>query len=196
LYRLTVEQLMELERMGKKSADNLLAGIEASKSRGLARLLNAISIRHVGTRVASVLASHFRSLDALEAASEEELSEVNEVGTIIASSVYEFLHSDAGKHLLGELRGVGIDTTAPRDESATSGKLAGKTFVVTGTLEKYGRDEIEALIVRHGGRASGSVSKSTDYVVAGEKAGSKLEKAQKLGVPVLSEAEFEALLEE
>lgn len=197
LYRLTAEQLMELERMGRKSAEKLLANIEASKSRGLARLLNAISIRHVGTRVATVLASHFGSLDELEAASEEELAEVSEVGPVIAHSVYEYLHSKAGKHLLAELREVGVDVTAPREAGpATGGKLAGKTLVVTGTLQNYGREEIEELIAQHGGRAAGSVSKSTDYVVAGEKAGSKLEKAQKLGIPALSEAEFEALLGE
>jgi DNA ligase (NAD+) len=195
LYRLTAEQLLALERMGRKSAEKLLANIEASKSRGLARLLNAISIRHVGARVASVLAGHFGSLDAMEAASEDELSEVNEVGPVIASSVYGFLHSAAGKHLLGELRSAGVDVTAPRDSPQTEGgKLAGKSIVVTGTLEKYTREEIEALIAQRGGRAVGSVSKSTDFVVAGEKAGSKLEKATKLGIPVLTEAEFVALL--
>ncbi|MEX2168162.1 MAG: NAD-dependent DNA ligase LigA [Pirellulales bacterium] len=195
LYRLDADQLMKLERMGRKSAEKLLANIEASKSRGLARLLNAISIRHVGARVATVLAGHFGSLDALEAASETELSAVNEVGPVIAHSVYEFLHSEAGGHLLGELRAAGVDTTGPRDAPAAGdGKLSGKVLVVTGTLAKYGREEIEELIVRHGGRASGSVSKATDYVVAGEKAGSKLEKAQKLGIPVLSEADFNALL--
>ena len=195
LYRLDADQLMKLDRMGRKSAEKLLVNIETSKSRGLARLLNAISIRHVGARVASVLAGHFGSLDALEAASETELSEVNEIGPVIAHSVHEFLHSEAGGHLLGELRAAGVDTTGPRDAPAAGdGKLAGKTLVVTGTLAKYGREEIEELIVRHGGRPSGSVSKSTDYVVAGEKAGSKLEKAQKLGIPVLSEADFDALL--
>lgn len=195
LYRLTAEKLMELERMGKKSAENLLTNIEASKSRGLARFLNAISIRHVGARVATVLASHFGSLAALEAASEEELSDINEIGPVIAHSVHEYLHSEAGKHLLRELREAGIDTTAPRDAEGGDGKLAGKSVVVTGTLANYTREQIEELITRQGGRAASSVSKSTDFVVAGEKAGSKLEKAQKLGVPILTEVQFEAFLQ-
>jgi DNA ligase (NAD+) len=195
LYRLTKEQLVELERMGEKSADNLLAGIEASKSRGLARLLNALSIRHVGGRVASVLAEHFGSMDALAAAAEEELSEVMEIGPVIAHSVYEFLHGDFGRETIADLKKAGVDMTAPRaPKTAASGALAGKTVVVTGTLPTYSREEAEALIAQHGGRATSSVSKSTDYVLAGEKAGSKLDKAKKLGIRVISEAEFDELL--
>jgi DNA ligase (NAD+) len=195
LYRLSFEQLANLERMGKKSAENLLKQIEASKSRGLARLLNALSIRHVGNRVAAVLAEHFGLIEALEAASIDELSDVMEIGPVIAQSVYDFLHSDFGRHTIGDLKQLGVDMTAPKKAApAAGGALAGKTLVITGTLEKYKRDEIEELIARHGGRAASSVSKKTDYVVAGKEAGSKLAKAQQLGVKVLSEEEFEELL--
>jgi DNA ligase (NAD+) len=193
LYRLTLERLMQLERMGRKSSEKLLEGIEASKDRGLARLLNALSIRHVGTRVATVLAERFGSMDALLAASAEQLGETNEIGPIIAQSVYDFLHSDFGVKTIEDLKAAGVQMEAAA--AGGSQVLAGKTLVVTGTLAKYGRDEIEALIKQHGGRAASSVSKNTDYLVAGEKAGSKLAKAQELGVKVLTEQEFEDLLQ-
>lgn len=195
LYRLEDRQdrLLNLERMGRKSADKLLEGIEASKNRGLARLLNALSIRHVGSRVATVLTERFGTIDALLSASVEQLSETNEIGPIIAQSVFDFLHSEFGTKTIADLKSVGV-----KMESATpkggSRALEGKTLVVTGTLQKYGRDEIEELIAQHGGHAASSVSKKTDYLVAGEKAGSKLAKAQELGVPVITEDEFERLL--
>jgi DNA ligase (NAD+) len=195
LYRLTIEQLVPLERMGKKSAENLLAGIAASKDRGLARLLNALSIRHVGARVAAVLAESFGSMDELEKATVDRLAEINEIGEIIAESVYEFLHSEHGASIVEELRQLGVNMAARgKDAGAGEAAFAGKTFVVTGTLSKYTREEIHELIERHGGRASSSVSGKTDYLVAGEKAGSKLAKARKLGVPVISEADFEQML--
>lgn len=196
LYRLTAEKLTSLERMGKRSSDKLLAQIEASKSRGLARLLNALSIPHVGQRVAQVLAEEFQDIDTLLAADVETLSQTHEIGPIIAQSVYDYLHSDFGQETLNDLRSLGVSMEMPRSErkGAASNKLEGKTLVVTGTLTKYTRDEIHGLIEAHGGRAASSVSSKTDYVVAGEKAGSKLEKAQKLGVPVLSEDDFEQLL--
>jgi DNA ligase (NAD+) len=129
------------------------------------------------------------------AASVEELGEINEVGPVIAKSVHDFLHTREGKHVIDELRRVGVEVTSgqPRTKSA-AGPLAGKTFVVTGTLEKYTRDEIHALIENSGGRATSSVSKSTDYVVAGDKAGTKLEKAKKLGITILDEAAFQELI--
>ncbi|HZZ28918.1 MAG TPA: NAD-dependent DNA ligase LigA [Pirellulales bacterium] len=195
LYRLTLAQLCSLERMGEKSANNFLEQIEASKSRGLARLLNALSIRHVGNRVATLLAEHFGSMKELSAASEEELSEVNEIGPTIAHSVYEFLHNPFGRAAIDDLAEQGVNMTAPK-KSAATGPLAGKTLVVTGTLEKYSREEIEGLIEQLGGRAASSVSKKTDYLVAGEEAGSKLDKAKKLGVPILSEAEFNKLIKQ
>jgi DNA ligase (NAD+) len=192
LYRLRLDQLTDLERMGEKSSQKLLDQIEASKSRGLARLLNALSIRHVGSRVASILAGHFGSMEALRAASEEELGEIHEIGQVIAKSVYDFLHGPFGKKTIHDLAAEDVNMEAPK--RATGGSLAGKTLVVTGTLTKYSRDEIQELIARHGGRAASSVSKNTDYVIAGEKAGSKLAKAQELKVPVLSEDDFDKLL--
>ncbi len=195
LYRLSTDRLVQLERMGKKSTEGLLAGVEASKDRGLARLLNALAIRHVGARVATVLAENFGSMSALAAASEEQLSDVNEVGPVIAKSVFEFLHSDFGHHVIQDLAEVGVKQEALRTVArAEAGPLTGKTLVVTGTLERYKRDEIEELIQQLGGRASSSVSKKTDYLVAGADAGSKLAKAQQLGVKVLTEAEFDELI--
>lgn len=193
LFRLTREQLTNLERMGQKSSENLLAQIEASKGRGLARLLNALSIRHVGSRVAVVLAEHFGSLDALCAAGVEQLSEVQEIGPVIAESVYAFLHEPFGAQTVAELQALGLDTTGPK-RAVASGPLAGKTVVVTGTLEKYSRDEIQELIRRHGGRPSSSVSKKTDLLVVGAEPGSKHAKAQELGVKIVGETEFERLL--
>ncbi len=192
IYRLTLERLMGLERMGRKSSENLLDGIAASKDRGLARLLNGLSIRHVGARVAAVLAERFGSMDAIMAASVEELSDTMEIGPIIAQSVFDFLHGKFGSETIADLKSVGVKMDAPRVRASRS--LEGKTLVVTGTLGKYSREEINELITRHGGHAASSVSKSTDYVVAGEKAGSKLDKARELGVPVITEAEFEKLL--
>ncbi|MBX9790561.1 MAG: NAD-dependent DNA ligase LigA [Pirellulales bacterium] len=201
LYRLTADQLTELERMGKKSSESLVAGIDASKGRGLARLLNALSIRHVGNRVATVLAEHFGSMEKLRAAEVEELSEVNEIGPIIAGSVYDYLQSDYGRQIIDDLAGLGVNMESPRrakapaeGDGAAAGVLAGKTLVVTGTLPRRSRDDIEELIAQLGGRAATSVSKKTDYVVAGEKAGSKLDKARQLGVRVISEDEFDALI--
>jgi DNA ligase (NAD+) len=194
IYRLSLDTLMNLERMGQKSSENLLEAIEASKSRGLTRLLNALSIRHVGARVAAVLAEHFHSMDRLQEASVEELAEIQEIGPVIADSVHAFLHGEFGRRAIEELKSLGLTMTAPRAPRKAASEIAGKTFVVTGTLEKYGRDEIEELITQLGGRAASSVSKNTDYVIAGEKAGSKLAKARELKIPVLSEQELEALL--
>ena len=195
LYRLTLEQLVELERMGQKSAENLLAGVATSKSRGLARLLNALSIRHVGQRVAQVLAEHFGSMEALEKATADELSSVHEIGDVIAKSVFDFLHGDYGSQTIADLKQLGINMESPKRQlPAGGGALAGKTIVVTGTLQKYSRDSIQEAIQKHGGRASSSVSKKTDYVLAGADAGSKLDKAKQLGVKVIDEAEFERLI--
>jgi DNA ligase (NAD+) len=196
LYRLEQRQdkLLNLARMGRKSADNLLDGVEASKNRGLARLLNALSIRHVGARVAAVLAEHFGAMEKLLAATEDELGEVNEIGPIIAKSIHSFLHGPFGRETIADLESLGVKMAAEK-AAGGSAKLQGKTLVVTGTLTKYGRDEIEALIARHGGHAATSVSKNTDYLVAGEKAGSKLEKAKQLDVKVITEEEFEEMLQ-
>jgi DNA ligase (NAD+) len=195
LYRLTADQLIDLERMGKKSAENWLAGVAASKDRGLARLLAALSIRHVGARVAAVLAENFRDLEELAQADVERLSQINEIGEIIANSVYDFLHSEHGRKIIDELRSVGVKMNSLSQLADTAPRpLAGKTLVVTGMLARHSRDEIESLIQQLGGRAASSVSKKTDFVVAGDKAGSKLDKAKQLGVPVIDEAEFERLV--
>jgi DNA ligase (NAD+) len=189
LYRLNEEQLVELDRMGKKSAQNLLAGIEASKSRGLGRLLAALSIPNVGETMGPLLAKAFPSLDKLLAASKEELAGVAGFGPTRAESVWGFLHSPAGQELVADLRAAGVKLTEDVVEPVGDA-LAGKTVVVTGTLSKYKRSEIEELIERHGGKAGSSVSKNTSYLVAGEDAGSKLAKAKSLGVPVLDEDAF------
>ena len=197
LYSLTTDQLTQLERMGKASANSLLTGIEASKQRGLGRLLNALSIRHVGQRVAMILADEFGDIVKLEAATVEELNEVEEIGEIIAESIHEFLHGGFGSAIVQRLKDAGVNMASTRTKAASAegGPLDGMTLVVTGTLQRYKRDEIKSLIENRGGHVASSVSKKTDYVVAGEKAGSKLDKAQKLGVKVLSEEEFETLVE-
>lgn len=199
LYRLEAGQIAKLDRMGSKSTENLMVGIQASKSRGLARVLNALSIRHVGVNVARLLANHFGTITALQTASVEQLAEIDEVGPIIAQSVSEFLQSDYGQGVLHALGAVGVamESDQPGDPAALpKGGLAGKTLVVTGTLARHTREEMHTIIQQHGGRAASSVSQKTDYLVAGEKAGSKLAKAQKLGVTVLTEDEFELLTRE
>jgi DNA ligase (NAD+) len=198
LYRLDTRrsELIRLERMGDKSVDNLLAGIAASKSRPIWRLLTGLNIRHVGTRTAQILADQFGTLDEILAQSEEQLAEVNEIGPIIAASIHRFFSSEIGRNIVSDLRALGLNFGEPVVHKERSGKLAGKTVVVTGTLAQFTRDQIQALIHEQGGKPSGSVSKETDYVVAGEKAGTKLAKAQKLGVPVLSEEEFVKLISE
>jgi len=196
------EQLLELERMGEKKVDNLLTGIEAAKKRGLDRVLCGLGIRHVGSTVAKIIAKHYGSIDTLLAASQAEIQTFkiagaeSGIGPEIAASLHHFLHSVAGQTVIEELRLAGVTLAAAQSsESATASQyFAGKTFVVTGKLEKYTRDEIHALVEKHGGKTSSSVSKNTDYLVAGEKAGSKLAKAQSLGVEVLSEFQLEALV--
>lgn len=190
------EELLQLERMGQKSLDNLLAGIEASKDRPLWRLLTALNIRHVGATTAQLLADRYGTLDAIAAEDEASLAEVEEVGPVIARAVHEFFHSTAGKKIVEDLRECGLNFGAPaeRREPADS-PLAGKTIVVTGTLSRFTRDEIKELIRARGGKAAGSVSKNTDFVVAGEAAGSKLDKARDLGIQVLTEEEFLKLVE-
>jgi DNA ligase (NAD+) len=194
LYRLTLEPVVELERMGKKSAQNLLDGIAASKKQGLARLLTGLGIRHVGDHVADLLAQEFGSMEELMAAKEDRLAHVEGIGPRRAASIHHFFQSPAGQKTIEELRDLGVNMTEKKRAAPTTSGIAGKTLVVTGTLERFSREEIEELIKSLGGKTSGSVSKKTDYLVAGEKAGSKLDKAKALGVAVLSEAEFEKLI--
>ncbi len=197
LYRLTLDQLVELERMGKKSAQNLLDGLAQSKERGLGRLLAGLAIPHVGDSVADLLANEFGTIDDLMNADAERLSRINGIGPIMAEGINAYFHAEENRSVIDELRTLGLKLTQDRRPSPaqTGGPdLTGKTFVVTGTLAKYQREEIEALIRQLGGKASGSVSKNTDYLVAGEKAGSKLDKAKSLGVTILTEEEFEWLI--
>lgn len=195
LYQLTVEQIAALDRMAVKSGTNLTDQIEASKTRGLQRLLYGIDIRHVGERYAKILAKHFRSIDKLAAASVEELDDIHEIGLSVAESVYEWFREPVHIDLIRRLRESGVlmevdaSSTAALDE-----RFVGKTFVLTGKLENYTRDEAARFIEDRGGRVSSSVSKKTDYVVAGEDAGSKLTKAESLGVSVLDENEFESMI--
>ncbi len=184
------DELLALERMGEKSADNLLAGIEQSKKQPLARVLAALNIRHVGASTAEALAEHFGEMSAISEATEEELQAVDGVGAEMATTIRRFFQSEVGTRAWQHLRDAGVNMTQPKRKRSGDQPLAGKTLVVTGTLERFDRKEIESLIKELGGKASGSVSKKTDYLVAGEKAGSKLDKAKQLGVKVLSEDEF------
>jgi DNA ligase (NAD+) len=190
LYRLTDKQLIELERMGEKSAANVVEGIAQSRNRTLDRLLAALGIRHVGNRGAYVLASHFGSLDALAAATTEQLSAVHEIGDVIAQSVHDFFHSPAGQSAVEALKSTGVNPTMPTPDRTAARPLEGKTIVITGTLPTLQRKEAEDLITAAGGKPSSSVSKKTSFVVAGENAGSKLDKAKELGVEVVDEAEL------
>lgn len=194
LYFLTAEQLEGLERMGKKSAKNAVEAIAASRDRGLERLLYALGIRQVGEKAGKVLASHFGSFDALANASAEELTAIEDVGGITAAYIREWVESPQSRHLISRLREAGVSMEAAQPSAGEQFK--GMTFVLTGALDKFTRDEAAALIEARGGKASGSVSKKTTYVVAGENAGSKLRKANELGIPVLTEEEFAALLAE
>ncbi len=195
LYRLTVDQLATLERMGKKSAQNLVTAIAASKSRGLTRLLAALSIPMIGESMAELLTGEFRSADDLFAAPQEKLAKIKGFGPVRAESVHDFLHSTSGQKLFEELRELGVKLTEDAQAAPAGGAiLAGKTFVATGTLKNYSREAIEDTIKALGGKATGSVSSKTDYVIAGEAAGSKLAKAKELGVPVLTEEEFDKLI--
>lgn len=195
LYSLTLEQVANLERRAEKSAGKVLEQIEASKSRGLQRLLYGIDIRHVGGRYAKLLANHFRSIDKIAAASVEELDDIHEIGLAVAESVYEWFRDPRNIHIIDRLKAAGVKTEAEGGGSANfDERFVGKTFVLTGALENYTRDEAAKLIEDRGGRASSSVSKKTDYVVAGSDAGSKLTKAEALGVTVLNEDEFSAML--
>jgi DNA ligase (NAD+) len=194
LYTLTVEEISGLERKAEKSATKLIEQIEASKSRGLQRLLYGIDIRHVGERYAKILAKHFRSIDRLAAATVEELDDIHEIGLAVALSVHEWFRNPMHIDLIERLRSAGVKMETDGDDVQADERFAGKTFVLTGKLEKYTRDEAAALIEARGGRVSSSVSKKTDYVVAGEDAGSKLTKAEGLGVAVLAESEFAGML--
>ena len=192
LYYLKAEDIAALERLGDKSAQKLIAAIDKSREAGLARLLCAFGIRQVGQKAAKVLASHYSDLDALMAAGAEELTLVPDIGAITAGFITEWFSKPQSLHQIRLLRDAGVDFSS--HEEKKDDRFAGMTFVLTGALQQFTRDEASALIESFGGKASSSVSKKTSYVVAGENAGSKLTKAQSLGIPVLSETEFADML--
>jgi DNA ligase (NAD+) len=193
LYKLDLERLANLDRMAEKSAQNLIDEIAASKKNSLARLAYAIGMPFVGERTAQLLAEHFGAMDKLATASAEQLMEVGEVGPKVAEGVLEFFSESANRKLIERLRAVGVNMKEER-AAPISAKFAGKSFVFTGTLVNRTREEAEALVTAHGGKAGGSVSKKTSYVIVGSDAGSKLAKAQSLGVPTLDETQFEKLV--
>ena len=195
LYSLTLEQVAALPRMAKKSATNLLAQIEASKTKDLANLIYALGIRHVGDRTAGILAHHFGSLERLAEASVEELDDIPEIGLTVAESVRDWFDDDGNRKLCDRLRAAGVKTeTEKKADGESDERFAGKQFVLTGTLASFTRDEARGLIETRGGRVNSSVSKKTDYVIAGEEAGSKLDKAQALGITVIDEEAFKKML--
>ncbi len=192
LYKLRKSQLIELERMAEKSADNVIKAIEKSKTRPLWRLIAALGIRHIGGQSAQILAEHFGSLDALMSADMETLEAIDQIGPTMAESVYEYFRKPNNKAVIDELLAAGVRPKQPR--MRRSDKLMGKTIVVTGTLDNFTRQQAEQAIRQAGGKASSSVSKKTDFVLAGREAGSKLDKAQKLGVKVINEKQFLEML--
>ena len=195
LYRLEERkaELVGLERMGEKSVENLLSSIEASKTRGLARVITALGIPLVGVRASALLAEHFRSMEALQRAGKEELTAIPEIGEIMAQSIITFFRQNQNKEFVERLKSAGVVMTAERKDAGAPKPLEGLTFVLTGTLAGYTRNEASGIIEALGGKVSSSVSKNTSYVLAGENPGSKLDKAKKLGVKVIDEKEFESL---
>ena len=188
LYTIKVEDIEGLDRMGKKSAENLVSAIAQSKGRGLERLLFALGVRQVGEVAAEEIAKKMRTLSALFEATVDDFLAIPDIGEITASTLVEFFASEEARALCEKLTELGLNTEATKEEALTT--LAGLTFVLTGTLPTMTRDEASEIIKKNGGKVSGSVSKKTSYVVAGEEAGSKLTKAKELGVPVIDEAEL------
>ena len=184
---------MALDRFGEKSTQKLLSAIDKSKQTTLARFIYALGIRHVGESTARDLAQHFKSIENLMAAKTEDLLSVPEVGEVVASSILHFFNEEHNKEVIKDLLGCGLNWPQPQITPANT-QVEGKTFVLTGTLPSMGREEAKALLLAQGAKVSGSVSKKTHYVVAGEEAGSKLEKALALGVPVINEEEMKQLL--
>jgi DNA ligase (NAD+) len=187
LYDLKAEHLAELERMGRKSSEALIKEIDESRKLDFSRLLFGLGIRHVGERTAQLLAEHFTSIEELVRAPQAELEQVHEVGPQIADSIYHFLHEDQNQQLIHRLKSHGLTMKAAVQRERLPQVFAGKTFVITGTLDTLSRDEATALIEQRGGRVTSAVSKKTNYLVAGKEPGSKLDKAQSLGVQIIDE---------
>jgi DNA ligase (NAD+) len=197
VYLLTAEALAALDRMGKKSAANLSAQIERSKGNDLSRLIYALGIRHVGEKAAATLARNFRTMDRMLDAPVEALQSVTEIGPVLATSVKQFADEPRNRQLIERLKAAGVNMASQAPETTGEpGRLAGKVFVLTGTLASMTREDATAALERLGARVSGSVSKKTHFVVAGSEAGSKKEKAEALGVPVIDEEQFKALIME
>ena len=190
IYDLKFEDIASLKKNGKKFAQNLVNSINASKENDLYRLITALGIRHVGVKAAKILAKRYENMDNLAEATVESLSMVEEIGPIVANSIREFFEQDQTKDLLKRLKDAGVNMQRQKEEDEDD-RFAGKTFVLTGTLDKYSREEASNLIEKFGGKTSSSVSKKTSYLLAGEDAGSKLTKAQSLGVQIISESEFD-----
>lgn len=193
IYSLKKEDIMSLERMGEKSADNLINAIEKSKSNSLDKLINSFGIRHVGGKSAKVIAQSFDNMDAILNAKFEDFASINEVGEIMANSLIEFFASPQTKDLIKKLKTAGVNMEGLKKEIVDN-RFEGMTFVLTGTLPTYGRKEAQDLIEKYGGKVSGSVSKKTSYVLAGEEAGSKLDKAQELGIEIIDEEQFNKMI--
>jgi DNA ligase (NAD+) len=193
IYGLTLEQLLDLDRMGAKSAEKILRNIERSRTQPLPRVLNGLGVPFVGERTAQILADTFGSIDAIMEADDETLQQAEEVGPKVSHSIRKFFHEPRNRELVKRLREAGL-TFNQELRKKSSGALSGKTFVLTGTLPNLTREEAAGKIESAGGKVTGSVSKKTDYVVAGSEAGSKLTKAQELGIPVLSEADLVRML--
>ena len=193
LYNLTLEDIATLKKNGKKFAQNLINSIEESKNRELHRVITSLGIRHVGVKLAKSLAKEYKSMDNLIEASLEELESKQDVGEITAESIYNFFKQEQSIDLINKLKQAGVNMTL-KQELGTDNRFEGKVFVLTGSLEKYSRDEASQVIEKLGGKTSSSVSKKTDYVLAGEDAGSKLKKAQELGVKIISEIEFDKMI--
>lgn len=196
LYQIKIEQVLTVPRMAQKSAENLLTAIEASKQAGLAKLLFALGIRHVGVKAAGIVARHFGDIEDVKKASVEELLQLDEIGAKIAESIVAYFAEEENIELIERLRTAGVKTTEEKQIIEENQLFVGKTFVLTGTLEKMSRNQAADMIQKLGGKVAGSVSKKTNYVVAGAEAGSKLEKAQQLGVEVLDEEQFVKMIEE
>ena len=192
IYELKFEDIASLKKNGKKFAQNLVDSINTSKQNDLYRLITALGIRHVGGKASKLLAKKYKTIDNIMNASFEELSEINDIGEVMANSIKEFFMQEQTKDLIEKLKTAGVNTISLEEESLDN-RFEGKTFVLTGSLQKYTRKEAEDIIEKFGGKTSGSVSKKTDYVLAGEEAGSKLIKAQSLGVTIISEEEFEKM---
>ena len=193
IYKLTFDDIASLKKNGKKFAQNLINAIEESKTRDLYRLINALGIRHVGIKLAKSLTRTYKSMDKLMEASLESLCEKDDIGLIIAESIYNFFREEQTIDLINRLKSYGVNMEAQNDEES-DGRFSGMTFVLTGSLEKYSRDEASEIIEKYGGKTSSNVSKKTNYVLAGEAAGSKLTKAQNLGITIISESDFEEMI--